>query len=156
MVKLFSYAIHHRFRDATPPLPRKRISEAYRPALDAYASSKFEDNSAWTLRLSGAGGGVWKINSLDAGEIDFSSAWIHTTTEQWKLILKQEVSVDEWLAGSRVLLNGNKEVRALLRREIERLVQECRTFDSKPNGKDDSELPSVVPMRRKKGGRRHA
>lgn len=156
LVKLMSYAIHHRFRDTTPALPRKLITEAFRPALDAASTSPSGlGRPIWTLRLSGAGGGVWKINGSQESDVG-SSAWVHTTIEIWKSLLKNECSMEGLLAEARILFGGTPAERRPLKEELERLLNDCRNFENKPRKEEDSELPSVVPLRRKKEGRRHA
>jgi len=168
MVKLFTYAIRSRFRDTTPfPVP---TNEADLPGMenplpiqiwiDEFLggnanSPKLDelDASAFQLRLSGFGGGNWKIaRSKDASGV--SNAVVHMSMDSWYDLLETTTSVTSLLEQGKLVLITDKAARTGVMTLLIELIEDSK---ERFTNYQEGDLPSVLPIdQHRKGGRRFA
>jgi hypothetical protein len=172
LVTILAYAIKQRFRDTTPAIPRTIVTKSHQMGLD-FASSKLAIatrydlkhseqasippmGTPWRLLLSGPGGGIWIFDQSNVNTEGSVLPWVHTTSQLWELIIQDKLQLDAAICSSRLLIGGSKEARTILRTNLGAFIEWCRQFNASQTSNDETELPAVVPMVKKSGGRRHA
>jgi thioester reductase-like protein len=172
LVKILSYAIKQRFRDTTPAIPRTIVTKSHQLGLD-FASSKpsittlnalkqSEQSSfppmgtAWRLQLSGPGGGVWDFDQSAHRSETPLLPWVHTTSQIWEMLLQGELQLESATRSSQLVIGGPKAARAALKANLDAFIAWCRHFNASQTSHDETDLPTVVPMVKESGGRRHA
>jgi thioester reductase-like protein len=169
LVTILAYAIKHRFRDTTQPIPRTIVEKYHQLGLDSASlglamqssENQEKDNcppmgTAWRLNLSGPGGGVWNFDSMQQDTESASLPWVHTTAQLWEKMIQGEVQLDYAISTVQLVIGGPKELRGILKSQLSVFIEWCRHFDPNHLSNDNLEMPTVVPMIKKFGGRRHA
>jgi nucleoside-diphosphate-sugar epimerase len=160
LIRTMAYAIEHRFRDPTPPIPRKLAETAIRKKLNhlqevsAKARRRPAKGAVWSLRLAGPGGGVWNFPLGMGEQASIGRPWCYATSDTW-----QELAVDKWtleesLRLGRLLLSGKPTELRQMREELRLLLDDFRGLEEATI--DQADLPDVVPMPRQLGGQRLA
>ncbi len=169
LVAILAYAIKHRFRDATQPIPRTIVENTHQLGLES-ASMSFAAQSSvnqkvdglppmgtgWRLSLAGPGGGVWYFGATEQNTESTSLPWIHTTAHLWGKMVQGEVQLDSAIKSVQLVIGGPNDLRSLLKLHLSAFIEWCRQYADTHRSSENSELPTVVPMIKKFGGRRHA
>jgi len=168
MVKLFSYAIRSRFRDTTPfpvptneadlsgmehPLPIQTWIDEFLEVATSSPRLDDLDESAFQLRLSGFGGGHWKIaRSKDASGV--SNAVVHLSMDSWCELLETKNSATNLLEQGKLVLISDLATRKAVMTLLIELIEDSK---ERFTNYQTSELPTVLPIdQHRKGGRRFA
>jgi len=160
LVKMLAFAIENRFRDPTLPIPRFIDGRDFVSSLDraVHDDSVLESFKTfdWTIRISGFGGGIWNFGDSLGNEKKNANSWVHVTSETWTELLTGTLSAEQAIHAHRLLIIGSNEDRSLIRQRLEQLIAWCRVNLHHAENGDEGEEPSVLPLHKKKGGRRFA
>jgi nucleoside-diphosphate-sugar epimerase len=163
LVRTLAFAIEHRFRDPTIVIPRHHDDGAVEATLDrvtmsgsAFALPGRDVAGPWSLRLSGLGGGVWLFGETSPVSERSADSWAHLTVATWQSLLKKELTLGQAIQSGILLISGAKDQCQAIRNQLEELIQWCIGTYDQPDTLDESESPTLIPLRQPKGGRRFA
>jgi hypothetical protein len=163
LVHILAFAIRHRFRDSTPALPRKFLSDDIRSPLEAASQNAFSTPTSdsdrrqpWTLEMVGMGGGMWTIDAHGgSSQIAEALPWARLSTDRWQGLIAGTLSIEQLIQSRRLVIGGPEGTSRWIRERLESLLDRCREYPLHAI-EDESDGPKVVPLHRIPGGRRHA
>jgi nucleoside-diphosphate-sugar epimerase len=161
LVRMLSFAIEHRFRDPTVPIPRGIDSGEVEATLDrawltGVSSPNVKPDVApiWSLRISGLGGGNWVFGDSKAAPEETREAWSHMSIDTWKKLLSKESTLEQAVRDGALLIVGSPEERHAIRKHIHRLIDWCAANRVTPASNEEN--AKVIPLHQPNGGRRFA
>ncbi len=160
LVRMLSFAIEHRFRDPTVPIPRHNDSGEVEATLDrAWLTGvgspdvKAEVLPGWTLRISGLGGGNWAFGESSAAE-ESVGPWSHMAVDTWTKLLTQETNLEQAIRDGQLIIVGTPDEHGSIRKHLLRLIDWCAANRVTPDSNEEN--ATVIPLHQPKGGRRFA
>ncbi len=164
LVRTLSFAIEHRFRDPTVPIPRNIDDGVTQTTLDqawhaesSFTSTKIDRAVHWSLRISGLGGGIWTFGKSKVEDAEVhADAWAHLTSDTWKGLLNKEVSLEQSIRSGQLLIVGSVDDHFAIREQLERLIDWSIANRESPESSDENGSPKVIPIHQPNGGRRFA
>jgi hypothetical protein len=163
LVRMLAFAIENRFRDPTIAIPRIIDDAEVRSMVDrAWHANQIAETDesgmvpAWTLRISGTGGGVWTFGKTDHSEVREHRPWVHLASEVWNALVGDKLTLDEAISARSLLFVGAADERSSIRNEMSELLSWCKANRSQPDSVDENDQPTVLPLHNPQGGRRFA